>query len=107
MADDVNTTESGDPQRIGSGSFATIFVVRGQSYVFKQLQFAQRAEELKSEIEVLHTLYTSCNSDSIFAIPRAVAFHDPETGDFLSFPSSPLVRQTSGQAERYVLLNTR
>lgn len=83
--------ESATPTRIGAGSFATVFSVRGQPFVYKVIHHSQRADELRAEITALHCLYLRCNSTSMFAIPRAFAYHNPDTGELVQFPPSPLI----------------
>ncbi|EIM82773.1 uncharacterized protein STEHIDRAFT_64298, partial [Stereum hirsutum FP-91666 SS1] len=73
---------------IGAGSFATVYSVRGIPFVFKVIHFPDRTDELRAEASALHTLYTLCNSDSMFAIPRAVAYYDPTTDELIQFPTS-------------------
>lgn len=79
------------PTSIGAGSFATVYSVRGIPFVFKVTHFRNRTDELRAEFNALHTLYTLCNSDSLFAIPRAIACYDPATDELIRFPSSPLL----------------
>ncbi|PIL29526.1 hypothetical protein GSI_08334 [Ganoderma sinense ZZ0214-1] len=77
------------PVRIGSGSFATVFASPGRSIVVKLAHLADHTSQVEKEFNSLHSVYTLCNSDSIFAIPRALAFYDPLTKNILFFPPSP------------------
>jgi hypothetical protein len=90
MADKkIGITESPTLERIGSGSFATIFVLRGQPFAYKVVQHVARTDELRTEFHSLHKIYLNCNSGSIFGIPRAIAFYHPSTEEFIGFPASP------------------
>ncbi|TFY74431.1 hypothetical protein EWM64_g9581, partial [Hericium alpestre] len=84
-----NSLESTIPIRIGAGSFATIFSSPGRSIVFKVAHSQLDSATVREEFNSLHSVYTLCNSDSIFAIPRAFAFYDPQTREIFSFPASP------------------
>lgn len=81
--------EPNAPTKIGSGNFATVYSVRGIPFVFKVIHFPDRTDELRAEVSALHTLYTLCNHDSMFAIPRPIAYYDPATDEFVLLPTSP------------------
>jgi len=85
----VSSEEPSTPTRIGAGSFATVYSVRGKPFVFKVIHHPQRAEELRVEFHTLHTLCQTCDSTTLFAIPRALAYYNPATHDFIHFPVSP------------------
>ncbi|KAF8903877.1 hypothetical protein CPB84DRAFT_1773605 [Gymnopilus junonius] len=92
----AHTTPSNDsslevtiPVRIGSGSFATVFASPGRPLVFKVAHVVENTPQVEKEFNSLHSVYNLCNSDSIFAIPRALAFYDPQTENLLFFPPSP------------------
>ncbi|KAI0329470.1 hypothetical protein GY45DRAFT_1324905 [Cubamyces sp. BRFM 1775] len=84
-----DSLEATVPVRIGAGSFATIYALPGRAVVFKVAHLQDHLAQIKHEYETLHNIYTLCNSDSIFAIPRALAFFDPSTQELLFHPPSP------------------
>ncbi|KAL7278751.1 hypothetical protein ACG7TL_007756 [Trametes sanguinea] len=86
---DEDSLEPTSPVRIGAGSFATIYAVPGRSIVLKVAHSQDHAAQVKAEYENLHSIYTRCNSDSLFAIPRALAFYDPQVQELLFYPPSP------------------
>ena len=50
----------------------------------------ERSVELKTEFEVLRSLYGFCNTESFFGIPRTLAFYDPhKSTSFISGGGSP------------------
>ena len=86
---DSVTQEVTTPVRIGAGSFATVFASPGRSIVIKVAHLVDSTSQVEKEFNSLHSVYTLCNSDSIFAIPRALAFYDPLTKNILFFPPAP------------------
>ena len=76
------TEEAGAPARLGAGSFATVYVISGGLIAFKEVSYFENAEKLRQEYEVLDRIYRQCDADSFFAVPRALGFYDPGTGDF-------------------------
>ena len=76
---------------IGRGSFATVSIFSGRPVAFKHVIFNSRTPELKTEFETLRALYNFCNTDSFFAIPRPLAYYDPElSSSFVSPEGSPV-----------------
>jgi hypothetical protein len=76
---------------IGRGSFATVSILSGRPVAFKHVIFSDRTPELKAEFEALRRLYDFCDTDSFFAIPRPLAFYDPEvSASFVSPDGSPI-----------------
>jgi hypothetical protein len=84
-----SSLETTIPTRIGAGSFATIYASPGRAAAFKVVHAQEHADQIEKEFNALHELYNQCNSNSIFAIPRAMAFYNPGTGKLLFFPPSP------------------
>ena len=84
---DMEALETHLPQRIGAGSFATIFVLRGQLFAFKVVQHTGRVQELQEEFDTLQRLHSTCNSESLFAIPRPIAYNDPIAETLLTTPA--------------------
>jgi hypothetical protein len=80
------------PVRIGSGSFGSIYVVRGGPLAFKIAHFPEQHDTLKKEYEALRYLYAVCNTDSFFRIPKPLAFHDFEHKVLLANPSSTVLQ---------------
>ena len=75
---------------IGRGSFATISILSGRPVAFKHVTVRERSVELKTEFEVLRSLYGFCDTDSFFGVPRPLAFYDPHRPtSFLSASGSP------------------
>ena len=74
------------PPRIGAGSFAAIYAPPGRPIVFKVPHAPEDAPVVRREFNSLHVLYTECNTDPFFALPRPLAFYDPATNDVLFFP---------------------
>ncbi|EIW65102.1 uncharacterized protein TRAVEDRAFT_111798 [Trametes versicolor FP-101664 SS1] len=91
MSPFADSLEPTIPSRIGAGSFATVFAAPGHPVVFKVVHVQEHAAQILAEYEVLHCVYGLRNSDSIFALPRALAFYDPETDDLRYHPPSPNV----------------
>lgn len=87
----VDSLEPTIPSRIGTGSFATVFAAPAYPVVFKVVHVQEHTAQILAEYEVLDCVYGLCNSDSIFALPRALAFYDPETDDLRYHPPSPNV----------------
>ncbi|OJT08508.1 hypothetical protein TRAPUB_582 [Trametes pubescens] len=87
----ADSLEPTSPSRIGAGSLATVFAAPGHPVVFKVVHVPEHSAQILAEYEVLHSVCSLCNSDSIFAIPRALAFYDPETDDLRSHPPLPNV----------------
>lgn len=86
----MSTEEVGTPVRLGAGSFATVYVISGGLIAFKQVAHIDNTEKLRQEYDTLHKIYLQCNTDSSFAIPRALAFFDPLTEDFsTTAPNTP------------------
>jgi hypothetical protein len=82
---------------IGRGSFATVSILSGRPVAFKHVIFTSRTPELKTEFETLRVLYDFCNTDSFFAIPRPLAYYDPELSStsFVSPEGSPVSKGRS------------
>ncbi|KAF8223692.1 hypothetical protein L208DRAFT_1445244 [Tricholoma matsutake] len=81
---------------IGRGSFATVSILSGRPVAFKHVIFTSRTPELKTEFETLRALYDFCNTDSFFAIPRPLAYYDPElSSSFVSPEGSPVSKGRS------------
>ena len=75
---------------IGRGSFASVSILSGRPVAFKHVIVRERSGELKTEFEVLRSLYDFCDSDSFFGVPRPLAFYDPhKSTSFLSAGCSP------------------
>lgn len=79
------------PSRIGAGSFATVFAAPGYPVAFKVVHVQEHTAQILAEYEALYLVYRLCHSDTVFAIPRALAFYDPETDDLRYHPPSPKV----------------
>src|ERR1700722_9096123 len=74
---------------IGRGSFASVSILSGRPVAFKHVIVRERSIELKTEFEVLCSLYDLCDTDSFFGIPRPLAFYDPhKSTSFLSVGGS-------------------
>jgi hypothetical protein len=61
---------------IGRGSFASVSILSGRPVAFKHVIARERSVELKTEFEVLRSLYDLCDTESFFGIPRPLAFYD-------------------------------
>lgn len=83
------------PQRLGSGSFASVYMIRGGNVAFKEAHRPNDAAILQEEYEILGRLYMSCNTDTFFMLPRPYAFCQPKNpASFRCIPpSSPLQKQ--------------
>ncbi|KAI0653716.1 hypothetical protein C8Q70DRAFT_927108 [Cubamyces menziesii] len=87
---ETHSLEATVPVRIGAGSFATIYALPGRAIVSKVVHLQDHLAQIKHEYETLHNIHgTLCNTDSIFAIPRALAFFDPSAQELLYHPPSP------------------
>ena len=76
---------------IGRGSFAIVSILSGRPVAFKHVISSTRTPELKAEFEALCSIYDICNTDSFFALPRPLAYYDPQVStSFVSADSSPL-----------------
>ncbi|KAF8813473.1 hypothetical protein BYT27DRAFT_7230986, partial [Phlegmacium glaucopus] len=90
---------------IGRGSFATVSILLGRPVAFKHVIHATRTPELKTEFETLCALYSHgfCNADSFFAIPRPLAYYNPEPpSSFVSPYGSPISKQQSWAPRPFV-----
>lgn len=67
------------PQRLGSGSFASVYMIRGGTVAFKEVHQSHGEETaLLQEYTTLERLYSTCDSDSFFMLPRPYAYCDPK-----------------------------
>ncbi|KAI0349356.1 hypothetical protein OH77DRAFT_1440469 [Trametes cingulata] len=73
------STETTIPPRIGAGSFAAVYASPGRAIAIKVVHSQEEAAQIRAEYEILHAIHTQCDADSFFAIPRALAFYDPQT----------------------------
>ncbi|GJJ15145.1 hypothetical protein Clacol_009420 [Clathrus columnatus] len=71
-------------QRIGAGSFATIYISHGGACAFKVVHSSESTEIIEKEYQTLSAIYLNCNTDSFFKLPRPYAFYDPSTHKLLS-----------------------
>lgn len=86
MSDPVEISSSLDssvsderPQRLGSGSFASVYMIRGGNIAFKEVHRPNEDEAvLQKEYETLGGLYVICNTDTFFMLPRPYAFCQPK-----------------------------
>ena len=78
----MSIEEVGSPVRLGAGRFATVYIISGGLIVFKEGSYIDNAEKLHQEYENLDNIHLRCNTDSFFAIPRALSFFNPLTEDF-------------------------
>lgn len=88
----MSTEEVGAPARLGSGSFATVYVISGGLLAFKEVSHIENAEKLRQEYDALDHIYRQCTvtADSVFSIPRALGFFNPSTTEFsTTAPSLP------------------
>jgi len=94
MNTDVTKDAIDEPSlvKIGAGSFATVYVVRGGPIAYKQVAHVSdaQAQILRHEYDILQEIYLKCNTESFFAIPRVFAYNDPDkkSGGFVSNPPS-------------------
>jgi hypothetical protein len=79
-------------QRIGAGSFATVFIVHGGPCAYKVIHDTTNAETLLKEYTMLSSLHLTCNPDSFFALPRPFVFHNPQTNVLTVQPHRSLHR---------------
>lgn len=70
--------EAGLPTRIGAGSFATAYVVRGGPVAFKVVARSAESPTLRHEYLVLERLHKE-SSGLFFSIPKPFAFSDPDS----------------------------
>ena len=85
----MSTEEPETPVRIGAGSFAVVYVISGGLIAFKEVSHTDNSEELRQEYYTLCNVYLQCDTDSFFAIPRALGFSNPLTGDFSTTTPNP------------------
>jgi hypothetical protein len=70
---------------IGKGSFASVSVLTGRPVAFKHVHTPASNHELQNEFKALRVLHNKLGNDNFFAIPRPLAFYDPDEPDrFLS-----------------------
>ena len=69
--------ETADPVCIGSGSFATIYVTKGNPIAFKVVHYESDSEALLEEFGALRELYQKCASSPGFLVPGPKGFYDP------------------------------
>ncbi|THH28733.1 hypothetical protein EUX98_g5459 [Antrodiella citrinella] len=79
-----STVDEPSIAKIGAGSFATVYVVRGGPIAYKQ------------------KIYLECQADSFFNIPRPFAFNDPDLhpDGFISCSPSPIPGQRHPTSSR-------
>lgn len=91
--DDDSAQEAEEPKRIGAGSFAAIYCIVPGTVVYKVIhrQVLDSVATLKAEFRALDTIYARCSADSIFRLPRSLAFFDPDTEEAIihTKPGSP------------------
>ncbi|KAK0482332.1 hypothetical protein IW261DRAFT_1467262 [Armillaria novae-zelandiae] len=73
----IDTAFNPEPQQIGKGSFADVYVLVASRVAFKQVQYEPNTPQLLAEFEALEHLYATCNPDSFFRLPRPLAYSDP------------------------------
>ncbi|RXW19474.1 hypothetical protein EST38_g6380 [Candolleomyces aberdarensis] len=78
MALEDASDESGQPTRIGAGSFATVYVLRGGPVAYKVVARSAEGPTLRHEYLILERLYKECGEEQNFSIPRPFAFSDPD-----------------------------
>ncbi|KZT00360.1 uncharacterized protein LAESUDRAFT_718217 [Laetiporus sulphureus 93-53] len=93
LSDTANReVQPGDPVCIGRGSFAAVYVIPilGAPFAYKQVHHSDTdSDALLHEYRALVKLYSICDLDSFFVLPRPLGFFDPNTKQFLSStPSS-------------------
>jgi hypothetical protein len=95
--------ESQQLVRIGAGCFASVFIITGDDAIaFKSVHVDSNADRLLDEFESLKDLYSSCNSDSFFALPRALAHFEPASGALHVIPSSLKIHSSRRQIRSVV-----
>ena len=72
---DVN--ENADQLCTGSGSFATVYVTKGNPIAFKVVHYEFDSEALLEEFGALRELYPKCASSPGFLVPGPKRFYDP------------------------------
>ncbi|KAK0215729.1 hypothetical protein IW262DRAFT_1277817 [Armillaria fumosa] len=75
--EEIDTAFNPEPQQIGRGSFADVYVLVASRVAFKQVQYESNAPQLSTEFEALEHVYATCSSDSFFRLPRPLAYSDP------------------------------
>lgn len=80
-------------QRLGAGSFATVYVVSGTRAAYKQTHGANEGGMLLNEYFALDKIYNMCNHDSFFSIPRALGFYDPSSNRSITHTASSTRRR--------------
>ncbi|KAH9846146.1 hypothetical protein C2E23DRAFT_891126 [Lenzites betulinus] len=85
---------AGDIVRVtGVGTFATVYSLRDQPFVYKVIHASFRASERRDELSAIHVLCLSpLASPALFAVTLPHELHDPTTqrAEVLSFPPLPL-----------------
>lgn len=76
-------------QRIGAGSFATVYISHGGACAFKIVHNPGNTEVIEKEYRTISAIYFSCNTGSFFRLPRPYAFCDPATDTLHIDPPSP------------------
>ncbi|KAK7027316.1 Class II abasic (AP) endonuclease [Paramarasmius palmivorus] len=61
--------EPAHPVKLGVGSFAAVFIIRGGPVAYKEVLDFSDAEVLRREYSFLDAIYRECNVDSFFAVP--------------------------------------
>lgn len=71
-------------QRLLLASVTIVYSVKGLPFVFIIIYFSDCSDELRAEFHALHKLYTLCNDEPLFAIPRTqVAYYNSRTNESL------------------------
>ncbi|KAK0198093.1 hypothetical protein F5146DRAFT_1131105 [Armillaria mellea] len=94
-SEEIDTAFNPEPQHIGKGSFADVYVLVASCIAFKQVQYESNTPQLLTEFEALEHVYATCNSDSFFHLPRPLAYSDPrDARAFRGTATSPQSRPT-------------
>ena len=72
--------ESAGPLCIGSGSFATVYVTKGNPVAFKVVHHQSESKTVLAEFEVLRAVYENCRSIPGFMVPGPKGYFDPHEG---------------------------
>lgn len=96
-----NVSGSIEPRQcLGSGSFASVYVVQGGTIAFKEVHSPEDEKTVLREYELLENLYIPCGVDTFFMLPRPYAYCKPgDRTTYRSYFLSPLL-SNSGRRGR-------
>src|SRR5258708_4304446 len=84
-----------------TSGIATIPILLG-----RPVAFTYGCPQIKAEFEAICSIYDFCNTDSLFAIPRPLAYYDPGGLALnLFYPSGHLITRHAVSGQRMIIVS--